>query len=74
MRTRTIVALAGVFILVIVFFLPVQSADVEGGVYTLNGSVGYVHYERSLSCQLIPIGIYYWNNQFTLGCTGPIIA
>ena len=51
-----------IFAVALFSFIPLQSAEVEGGVAMPNGNVGYVHYEHSLSCQMIPFGVYYLYN------------
>jgi len=73
LKHRSIVALVAIAVILAFLLLPIQNAMTEGAVSTPSGHIGYVRYERSLSCQMIPIGDYYWDHELIIGCTGPQI-
>lgn len=68
---RTIVTSVVIAALLFLFLVPVQAETIA------DGCVGcYAHYYRSLSCEIVPVGIAYWAsglNEISLGCSGPII-
>ncbi len=52
---------------VLIFFLvPVQGEVSYGGCVNCSQ-----HYARSLSCQVVFIGVYYFDNKLSFGCDGP---
>ncbi len=57
----------------IFFLVPMEGAVARGGVNAQSGPNYYIKYERSLSCQFLGIGIFYWDESFALGCAGPTI-
>src|SRR5208283_4616290 len=67
MRRRTTFLVMIITVGVLFFFLlPLQ------GVVNYGGCAGCSqHYERSFSCQVFAIGVYYWDNELTLGCGSP---
>jgi hypothetical protein len=75
MRRRTFVellVLLAVLVLVIAF-IPTQSANVTGVASNPGGPNYHFHYERSLICEVFPVGLSYWNHALILGCNGPPI-
>jgi len=76
MKRRTIVGLVAISAVIVLslLILPTQAAVVQGNAAYTNGP-GYAHYEfryeRSLSCQMCPVGLSYWDYTLILGCAGP---
>jgi hypothetical protein len=63
---KVALALVVLSLVLVVFLVPVQGAVTCGGRSDCSQ-----HYERSLSCQAVFIGVYYFDNNLFLGCSGP---
>ena len=65
------IALVVTAILLIFFLVPIQGETIP------DGCVGcYAHYDRSISCNIVPVGVSYWEsglNDLMPGCSGPNI-
>jgi hypothetical protein len=59
-------ALAILSLVLVVFLVPVQGEVNYGGCSNCSQ-----HYDRSLSCQVVFIGVYYFDSTLFLGCSGP---
>jgi hypothetical protein len=64
--SKLALALVVLSCVLVVFLLPVQGGVNYGGCSNCSQ-----HYERSLSCQVIPIGVYYFDGKLSVGCSGP---
>ncbi len=63
MKTRTILIIVAIIcVLAFIFAAPIRSAEVPDGCL---GCV--VHFQRSLSCELVPVGDYYWDGSLSFG-------
>ena len=74
MRRQAVVIIVVVCIVAFVFAVPIQSAESPGAVINpATGSSCCIHYQRSLSCQFLGIGVNYWDGTLSFGCE-PVVV
>ncbi len=69
MRNRRILVIVAIIcVLAFVFAAPIRNVEAPDG--CLNC---VVHFQRSLSCEFVEVGDYYWDGSLSFGCGGPVI-
>lgn len=71
---RVAFALGLALVLAFVFGAPVLGATSPGGVAMQgNPQSGYIHYQVSLGCRLVGVGVMYWQGSLSVGCV-PLVV
>lgn len=74
-RQKVVLGFGLVLVVAFVFGAPVVSESSPGGVAYLGDGAGnrYVHYQASISCQLVGVGDMYWQGGLYVECV-PLVV